>query len=129
MRVGMPVLDSGERGHHHPDKPCPHSDLSVVLGTATRGRGLGRRRSPAHPGGSLYPTFAYSRASGVLPSALVQRTTSNAQAVPSDHCSEGHARRCPNWLAPTHRAVCVSSSLPSTLTAGGQRAICTSNIP
>jgi len=108
MRVGMPVLDIGERGYHHPDKPCPHSDLSVVLGTATRGRGLGRRRSPAHPGRSSLPYLRLLEGlrRATLRTRLEDHFECTGDAIRSDHCSEGHARRCPNWLAPTHIAVC-----------------------
>jgi hypothetical protein len=37
MWFGVPVLDSGERGHHHLHKPHPPPDLSSDLGLRLRG--------------------------------------------------------------------------------------------
>ncbi len=37
MWVGVPVLDIGERGHHHLHKPDPSPDLSFGLGLRLRG--------------------------------------------------------------------------------------------
>ncbi len=44
MLVGVPVLDSGERGHHHLHKSDPSRDLSSGLGLRLWGQRLSLRK-------------------------------------------------------------------------------------
>ena len=49
MPIGVPILDSGERGHHHIPEPHPLSDLFFALWRPGAGTG-GRRLAAYRPG-------------------------------------------------------------------------------
>ena len=44
MWFGVPVLDTGQRGHHHHHKSDPSHDLSVGLGLRPWGQRLSLRK-------------------------------------------------------------------------------------